>query len=368
MGDWYDIKMKFENRSDSMSELLVNNGVAEIVVENDRDKISDYIKIDIKKLDAELYDEINKVRKEKNEEGLKEYFSINYKEDYTESKGGLQYYSKWNMDETILSAISRYFKDDVIYVQASYSRYPEYYSYFVKNGEVCLRDGTKIDAAILNLSSNLIKELSNGNIRVSLPIGEENDKWGTFELTKNNVELVRFKNYGDELVLCKPTLLLQGDINVSFKSKSKIYTSKELANAYLNSKENFRNKMNEDVRLVGLSNDYFRKITNSDMGNDYYIVSLPCKRNISANGKITIAFPEYEVNLDSERGNSIYLGTFGSRGKNVRYQKEDGSFAEKLVRPMDIKQIYEEALSTSRLNSTPINQSNDIEEDEELER
>lgn len=341
MGIWYDLKMNFENRSDSMSEILVNNGVAEIVVEENRRgyNSNNYLKIDIHKLDPQLYKKLNDSRRENNEP-LKEYFSINYNREYVNKDGGLQYYSKWGLDETILDGISKYFKDDVIYVKVENNSYPETYSYFVKNGEVCLRDGTKIDEIIANIKSNLVKELPNGNVKVSLPIGENDDRWGNFELTKNNVELTRYENWEGEMVLDKATFLLKGDVDVHFKNSTKTYTSKQLAKAYYDSKHNFKNKMNEEVNIVGLGSDCFKKMTNRQSDSEYYIVNIPCKREISSDGKISIAMPTFFVeNEEGVVGNSICLGKFGGIARNVRVRDESGNIVQKEMKPIEIKKI-----------------------------
>lgn len=367
VGHWYNIQMNFENRSDSMSELLIADGIAKVVTDENNKK---HLKIEIKKLCPEIYKKLNELRATNNED-MKEEFHINYEGDYVNKEGGLQYFSKWSIDETILNAVSRYFKDDVLYVKEQSDTYPESYSYFVKNGETCLRNGEKLDDVIANVNPNLVKELQNGNVKVSLPIGEPSDKWGTFELTKNNVELTRYENWRGEEVLGKPTLLLKGNIDVQFKNGTKNYTPEQLAKSYYDSKNNFKNKMNEEVNIVGLSSDCFKKMKNQQTDSEYYIVSIPCKREISSNEKISITLPPFYVeNEEGEIKNSIYLGKFGGIERSVRVRDESGNIVQKEMKPIEIKKYYEETLSTSRLNVNSTNRQNDIEseEDEELDR
>ena len=112
MAEGFNFEFKFEHRKDSMSQLLVDNRIA--TCEFDK-KNEAYLKINLKNLCPEIYNSINKERLAAGKSMI-EHFNINYKAD-----GSLQYYSVWAMDETILNAVSRYFKDDLLYVFAFYT-------------------------------------------------------------------------------------------------------------------------------------------------------------------------------------------------------------------------------------------------------
>lgn len=366
MGEWYDIKMRFENRQNvSMSDLLIQAGIAEIINEDEYGRAIDCIRIDIKKLNEDFYNEINKDAIENNKPP-KEYFTINYKENYTDTEYGLQYFSKWGLDSTILMAISKYFKDDVIYTNATYSGGGDFRSFFVKDGEFCLRDGSKIDNILPRVNPNLVKEQPDGKIKVFLPIGEDdNDKWGTFEITKNNVEIVKFENWEGKMVTLPSTILLKGNITVDFKNENKIYTPDELREAYSASKSSYRTIMQENVYIKGLSLDKLKKMGDED--NTYYIVNLPCKRKVSSNEKISFTVNENSIeNIDNPNEMSIYIGQFGGTPKNVRIQDENGYIVQTTMKPGDIKKYYEETLSPSQLES--INGNTNEEVDDDLER
>lgn len=345
MGEWYDIKMRFENRQNvSMSDLLIQAGIAEIINEDEYGRATDCIKIDIKKLNEDVYNEINQSTRE-SDAPLKKYFTINYKENYTDTEYGLQYFSKWGLDNTILMAISKYFKDDVIYTNATYSGGGDFRSFFVKDGEFCLRDGSKIDNILPRVNPNLVKEQPDGKIKVFLPIGEDdNDKWGTFEITKNNVEIVKFENWEGKMVTLPSTILLKGDITVDFKNESKIYTPDKLREAYSVSKSAYRTIMQENVYIKGLSMDKLKKMGDED--NTYYIVNLPCKREVSRNEKISFTVNERSIeNIEDPNERLIYIGQFGGTPKNVLIQDKDGNIVQTTMKPGEIRQYYHEKLS-----------------------
>lgn len=336
MGEWFDFNFRFEHRKGSMSQLLLDNGVAVLDV---NDCGYSYLKIDIKKLCPEIYDEINKENIAKGKE-LLEQFGINYEGN------GLQYYSKWVMDETILNAVSHYFKDDVIYAFDSYSGNGNIYSYFVKNGQVCLRDGTLAVDCIHGLSPSCIHKINDNNYQVSIPIGEDDDKWGAFSITKNNLEWCEYVCRG-VIYPERQEILLAGNIEVKFKRFSKTYTAKELAEAYYASKNAFYNKMHEDVILSGLNNSCIKKRSDSNMGSDYYVVKIACNPEISEDCLMSIAVSEYDVKNfeDDTLPTEIVLGQVG-KPRNVQVFK-NGKYERTMMKPLEIKMHYESTTAAS---------------------
>lgn len=286
----------------------------------------EYLKIDIQKLCPTVYDEINKENIAKGKL-LDEFFCINYEND------GLQYYSKWCMDETILKAISRYFKDDVIYVSSIYSRFAYAYSYFIKNGEMCLRDGTFIEHCLCRVNPNLIEEYPNGDYKVSLPIGDDNDKWGIFTITRNNIEFFQ-EPYNQQI-------LLDENVLVHFNNKDKMYTAKELADAYYESKDTYRNQMNEPVYLENFDMLYCDKRTDKYTGNTYYIVHIPCSQEISEGESISIVVSEYDITHPVNKSLcNICLGVVGKE-RSVQIVK-DNKYTRIRMKPLDIVNHYKE--------------------------
>ncbi len=332
MGEWFDFEFRFEHRKDSMSQLLMDDGIAVLETDNFG---SSYLKIDIKKLCSEIYEKINKENIAKGKE-LREYFRINYKGD------GLQYYSKWVMDEIIVTTVSRYFKDDVIYVLASYSGNGSIFSYFVKNGRDCLRDGTPTVDTIHGLSPNCINKINEDNYQVSIPIGEDNDKWGTFTVTKNNIE---WREYVRDGVVYpeRQQILLAEDIEVEFKNFSKTYTAKELADAYFDSKNTFYNKMHAPVFLENLDMCYFNKRVDKYSGNAYYIVHIPCAQDVSEDGSISITVSEYDMTHPVSKSLcNINLGVFGKE-RSIQIVKDKKNVRTQM-KPADIVKHYNKTL------------------------
>ena len=205
-----------------------------------------------------------------------------------------------------------------------------------------------------------------GKIKVSLPLGEnDNDKWGTFEITKNNIEIFKFEDLEGKMVAYPSTILLKGNITVDFKNESKIYTPDELREAYDASKNSYRTIMQENIYIKGLSMDKIKKMGNED--NTYYIVNLPCKRNVSSDEKISFTVNEFFVeNIEDPNEMSICVGQFGGISKNVRIQDENGNIVQTTMKPRDIKKYYEETLSPSQLEN--INENTNEEVDDDLER
>lgn len=346
MGIWYDIKIKFEHRNASISDLLVNAGVAEFAVKDDYGRDNECLKIDIKKISPKIYNELNTKRATYGMP-LKEYFYVNYKDEDTKIKNGLRYYSKAGVDESIIRAISSFFKEDIMYIDISNDQYFfENYFYFLKNAELCLRDGTRSEYSIANVNVNCIRELSNGNIKVSVPIGnDDEDKWGSFELTKNNVELVKYtSDYNGEQRIKPPTLLLTGNIFVRFKKYNKLYSAKELCEAYYETKTKYKDEMNAPIRIEGLDKCFFKKISHNKIDNEFYVVRIPCPVAISEDEVISIAIGTHFIKEDTSNSYIVDLGSYGSPTRNVQVV-ENGHIVKKQMLPRDIKKYYEETLN-----------------------
>lgn len=322
-----DYRIRFANKEDSISDALIEKGFAEKVEEDGKT----YLRVFLKKMDPVIYATDDRESTLIDIDG-----------------NSVKYFHRWGPDDRLSTAISKCFPDDVLDSKRQYSAgYSMNISWYEKNGEDTLKDGTPSEGAIANLSPKLLKDCVD-MYQISIPIGENGDKWGTIDVPKDNVKY-SVSSFGDKYGIV--VLFKKGQEKVTFKNEEVMMDTKDILTKYYNSRKDYRNEMNTSIEINHLP---LENITEriGEMGK-YFIVKIPCPTEISRNGELSITLQEF--NVDEENGD-VCIGIKG-KSRNARIMTEDGQMVIKEFRNPDIKKYYEQAMMTR--------ERTEIEEDNE---
>ena len=339
MAQYYDYVIKFVNKDKNLVESLLQSKIGRVNANKSYE-----IFIDLEEIAPNFFKEDI----EHNREWLA-YIEDNY----------LYYTHKWSPDDRLIHAISQYFPNDVLDVNCYYTGGGDCPSWYEKNGELVTKDGQKIFSSIFQISSSLIKD--NGkDFKISLPIGEAEDKWGTVFLPK---ECVKKNNMGYRTNIFFPTEFA----DVSFKSGTVKMNAKDISRKYMKSISDYREDMMKSVEISGLSDANFIKKEYKKMGNNYppyYIVKIPCPPEFSSNGCISITLPQCDVNKEA---GTVCLGR-KSLCRNAIIENENGEKAKVLIQNSEIKKKFDETLLAIKQQSILKNKEPETEEEYEKEQ
>lgn len=304
MGEWFDYGIKFANKEENLAELMARKGLATITQE--------LLSLNLKEINPEMF--ATGYRPDDNFE----HITIGFDEN------AVYYTNKWVPDDRLSIAISKQFPNDVLEISREYTGGCDDIIWYSKDGKNTTKNGNSLITAIYSLNSKLCKDIGKF-YKISLPIGEENDKWGSITISKDNVNHLEWNTsvYFD-----------MEEINVTFKSGIVKMNTKELVEKFYDSKRNYNNDMHSLIKITGLPRANFRKKDN------YYIVKIFCPQDISSNGYISITVPDYDVDINN---GAITLGEKGkSRSVQITSQT-DGIIRDRFSNPF-IKECYEKAM------------------------
>lgn len=293
----YSFKINFANKEENMKDILLSTGKARII-EKDYGDHAPYISINFRELCPEAFNQYF-VNTEKGQPNLeRDEIGINFTQD-----GGLQYFSKWKPDERIANCLSKYFKDDVLSVDVDAETSRGDYFYYCKDAKGVLKDGTPLITNLV-LKNTMVKPSKNNNVKITLPIGDENDRWAHIILPKNQVYTIE-RTYTDsngDPVTCETNsniYFIQDKVNVYFESKETVEMSThEVCSRYKDSVNRYINYLNSPVTLYDLpiDNISYRK----GQFGDYYIVKVPVPTEVSSDGFMSITRMESQIDFNEQ--------------------------------------------------------------------
>ena len=331
MGEWYDYNINLVSEETGLAKMYIDSGLAVRELDERR---GDSLVLNLVKISeaAECDDDMKKVLSDfKDDKGnplQHMYIGLTGEED--DSKKGVYYVHKWYPNWSIAEITSKLFPNEVLDI-CEYAPYGDETRFYMKNGQVSNRAGEPVQS-IMCVKSTQIKELPNGNFKVSFPIGNDADKWGSIILPPENVAR-------------HPTTVLLGkkDYTVNFRTHSEVVPAREIFERVKTAREEYREKMNELIYIEGLNRNDFLRAENASTGQEYRIVRFPVEK---PNGEVVIASiarSEYDCN---ESEGKFALGVVGKKC-SLFYIKDDGSREKAEEYPKDIL-AYREAYLRSR--------------------
>lgn len=358
MGEWFQYSMKFANKQGRLSDKLVEMGLAERqpMVLPDGRNVTDY-RIFLDRFENYIGEEARKI------------FSYEFEQDppltslvvKEEENGNVYYVNKWAPNDSLAIAIGKAVgvdKENIVETTCDYTGGFQYIKWYEWKDGQCTKDGSPVYGTITRISSNLLKEVGN-EYQVRLPIGDENARWGSFTVPKENVTFGEwFDEGGASHKYGFSVFFSEKEIPVTFYGRKVNMTPEEISDKYYHSKEDFRKEMAKPVRIEVSSNKVTRK-TSQDGG--YFIVKVPCPREMSENEELSITANIYDV---KDAGNGNYVVHIGEKGK-IRgvFVVENGSRVKKEFKTVEIRDGLLNAMATY-----PMSYSRELREQADIEK
>lgn len=351
MGEWHDYKIRFANNEGrNLANEMVEKGLAEKRMKEVRGIEVESFLINLKKMSDEFANGYHNDNLEQVE--------IGFKED-----GSVSYVNKWVPDDRLAFAISKHFEEP-LFVSRVYTGGSETICWYEKGGNVCTKDGKEVKGQLLMVNPNLVKESRDG-FRISIPIGNENARWGTFTLPKENVAYktytcedaetheVKTEMYGVTVFFDKEK------IPVSFRGRVIEMDVSDIEEKFYQSKEDYRNDITKPVILEVPAENVTKRTNNY---SEYFIVKIPCTILYSSNEEMSFAV---SIGSVKDAGNGCYVVDIGEKGKchKVYYKNEERTKTIGL-KNSEIANIFREGIAEhpERYNENVRNQ-NHVEED-----
>ncbi|MBR3517904.1 MAG: hypothetical protein IKO10_16500 [Lachnospiraceae bacterium] len=370
MGEWYYYNVYFNDQDQHLVSRLCRDGYAEVVCNRDTNGREDQtIKLFLDKIDLATKDNPEiKRRVEKSQEGDEQYAIEDgyYTRNYYRTVAGdrsdwvnlhfsgedkIQYVNKWVPNYAISIALSALYPNDVIKVAECPPRRTNMVSY-MKDGDYCNREGEKCLTGIWYPSQNLIKETKDDKIRIILPIGEGNDKWGSVWVPLKNMV---YDDPQSDSRSCCAILFTEEPIQVAFRSGTLAMSAAEFEQKYYESKDNYRYYINETMFLRGVQSCDMRE--RGSGFNRYYIVDIRVPESVSQSGVMLITCPDAGLTR-TENGCDIPLG---GRIKERRCRVVKNGQPETIfMKHEKIKELYDDSLQMG----IPGIENEEIEDDE----
>lgn len=319
MGMWYNYTIQLANeKSGNLTDKLIQKGILERAEEND------FVWVNLKALNAEL-------------------FKDGYKEDgferikiRTEEDGSLFYINNGVPDQRLAFEFSRHL-DDLLFITEE-SDYGDQHYWYEKNGDICTKDGKEVKGAIMAINPKLVSLNGNG-YKIALPIGNEQDKWGTIYL-KEECVAHRHSLEADSLGFSGPVSVFfdKERIPVYFKSGKIEMGTSEIKNRYTQSREDYRCFANQPIILeVPHENVSVKMIRNMPR---FFVVTIPCSPEYSSNEEMSFA-----ASFMHDTGEGTYVIDIGSRFTEHKvYYKEGERTANTQFKNCKIAEIFMEGL------------------------
>ncbi len=365
MGEWYDYDVYLPKKKDSIKnirDLLVNDGYITFTEKEveERDENGN-IQIKLKMMPYLEIDKIDsKIAELKNDSNF-----LSLKRCYTRDRIGiglsdhpyhseedlpcLHYCNKWAPNDLIFAALSIIYPEEIFGVYETSTYWFEGdYSFYIKNDSFTNINGEEVTPLVFRHTQNF-KEYDETRYKISLPLGDGADKWGTIIIPKINVSECK-----NEVWFPKNEL-----VTIIFKySPPKTMAPEDLRTLYREKRAQFSEQMNREFVLNDLSSeDIIRRTDPYNSNNCYYIVKIPVPVDISENGYASACIPNYCVNTTQ---NTVTIGRVGDY-KNIMVVKD----GESQRIEMKIKDIEESYNNSMRLyNHQPITQTTEQTEED----
>lgn len=333
MGEWYDYKIRFANNEGrNLADEMVAKGIAEkkMVEHLDGDQVETFW-INLKKMSYEFANGYH-------DDNL-EQISIGLKGD-----GSVSYVNKWVPDDRLAFAISKHFEDP-LFVSREYTGGTESICWYEKDGDVCTKDGRETKGQLLMVNPKLVKEVRDG-FRISIPIGNENARWGSFTLPKENVAYNTFTYEDAETHEMKTGLygvsvfFDKEKMPISFRGRVVEMDVSDIKEKFYQSKKDYRNDIIKPVILEVPAGNVTKKTNNQ---SEFFIIRIPCTKEHSSNEEMSFA-----VYIDSVRdaGNGNYAVNIGEKGKSHKvYYKNEEKTTTIEIRNSQIANIFREGIA-----------------------
>ncbi len=331
MGEWYDYKISLVAKETGLAKMYIDSGLA---VREFDERRGDSLALNLVKISeaAECDDDMKKILSDfkDNDGNPLQSMHVGLTGEEDDSKRGIFYVHKWCPNWDIAEITSKLFPNEILDI-CEYAPYGDEARFYMKNGQVSNRAGEPVQS-IMCVKSTQIKELSNGNFKISFPIGDDADKWGSIILPPENIAR-------------DPTTVLLGkkDYTVNFRTHSEVIPAREIFERVKTAREEYRQKMSEPIYIEGLNRNDFLRTEHTPTGWAYRIARFPVEK---PNGEVVIAsIARSESECDESRG-KLYLGAAGKKC-SLFYIKDDGSREKTEEYPKDIL-AYREAYLRSR--------------------
>ncbi len=337
MGEWYEYRIRFQNREKDLIETMKQDHYAS-AVERRENQVRDRICIYVREID-------NKIRgmvinnKDTTENGyLRQVFQDkeSFITEIDSRINSLVLYHKWTPDLTIPLAISALYPEDVLECMEYSPYYDKDYTIYIKAGAYCNRDGEPIVHELYEINPKLIKAPINGRARVSLPIGDNDDnRWGTFTVKESDISPIY--SYSDFQIYAYNTVFFTSNdpITVTFRDHAERITPEEIIQRHLDRIREYRDYATEQMVLENVSEENIRSVSSDNDG--YYIVSVHVPTDVSSNGILSFAASQYEV-TDGTDGKNICLG---NRKKERCCRKDGDTHTPYYVLNEKVKEYYD---------------------------
>lgn len=346
MGEWYDYNIRFANNTNrNLANEMVAKGIAEKRMTEFQGNEVESFWINLK----EMSDEFSNGYHDDNLEQIE----IGFEED-----GSVSYVNKWVPDDRLAFAISKHF-EDVLFVSREYTGGAETICWYEKSGDVCTKDGKEVKGHLLMVNPKLVKE-SRDEFRISIPIGDENARWGSFTLPKENVAYKTYTYEDAETHEIKTGMygvtvfFDQEKIPVSFRGSVVEMDVSDMEEKFYQSKKDYHNDITKPVILEVPAENVTKK---TDNYFEFFIVKIPCTRLHSSNEEMSIAVP---IGSARDAGNGNYVVDIGEKGKSHKvYYKNEGRTATMEMKNSEIANIFREGIAEhpERYNESVRNQS-----------
>lgn len=363
MGEWFNYSMKFANKQGKLSDKLVEMGIAERQpkVLSDRRNVTEY-RIFLDRFENYIGEEARNI------------FSHEFSLDPPltsfvigeEGDENIYYANKWAPDDRLAIAIGKAVgvdRENIVEITCDYTGGFHYIKWYGKDGQ-CTKDGSHVYGTITRISSNLLKDIGN-EYQVRLPIGDENARWGSFTLPKENVTYktctyedaetheVKTEMYGVTVFFDKEK------IPVSFRGRVVEMDVSDIEDKFYQSKEDYRNDITKPVILEVPAENVTKRTNNY---SEYFIVKIPCTILYSSNEEMSIAVSIGNVR---DAGNGNYVVDIGEKGKSHKvYYKNEERTKTIGLKNSEIANIFREGIAEhpERYNEIVRNQSH-VEDD-----
>lgn len=327
MGSYFSYKLKFAQENEhSLPDTLVEKGFAIRKIYRGEPTIS---------IPFENFQETNAFFEEMKNDGYSEMM-------LDEKDGVLQYFRKWAPLDEVVTEIAKA-TNQIISVERMFDANCGYLAWCEGPNGFVTKDGKPVLGQLDRVNPKLIKEQLH-RFQISVPIGTENDKWGTFYVPKENIAHLTYfdETLGKDVPYYSFVFLHEPNILVSFRESQVQMNVHEVEEKYILAKENFATDKKLPIILEVPSTDVTLKQSNMGL-EDYFIVKLPCPSTFSNNKECSITVPDYSIK-QIENGN--YLMDIGPKGKErsiMRFKLETGIEKTTLTNGA-IHQLFQTAL------------------------
>lgn len=214
-----------------------------------------------------------------------------------------------------------------------------------KNGKTCNRKGEEIIYTIYGVNKNLVSPPRNGKVTITLPIGNSDDKWGSFTVDESDVININRQTGAKDIFLTKETY------DLTFRQGTRTFEAERLIEVYYDNLRRYGLEQNEKLILRNLNQSDC-----IDRGN-YYIVNVKVFSDMFPSEVISTTVNKDFV-VTSGNGNlDVRLG-FTDYDRNVKYIDERGYSVYTHMKCSKLKELHDNWVSYQR----------DLEEMEEEER